>query len=268
MTRFTDTFQKVINENRAAKIPFLMLGDPTLELSLSIIEAVIASGVDALELGIPFSDPIADGPTIQQSANRARSQGVTPDDCFNLITLIRQRHPTIPIGLLVYANLVFHKGISHFYQKAKAAGIDAILIPDVPAEEALPFATQAKRHHIQPILLATPACRLKDLRKLAQLCKGFTYVVTRPGVTGTELKSEFANARMIVENLKSVNAPPAVFGFGIKNAQDIQNAYSHGACGAIIGSALIHELSLLSFDTIRAGTEVTQLTKNLFGIEC
>ncbi len=268
MSRFTQVFQQVASESRAANIPFLMLGDPTIELSLSIIESVIAAGIDALELGIPFSDPIADGPTIQQAASRARSQGVTPDDCFNLIALIRQRHPSLPIGLLVYANLVYHKGLSHFYQMAQATGVDAVLVPDVPAEEALPFTIQAKRHQIHPILLATPACRLLDLRTVAQLSEGFTYVVTRSGVTGTEFKSEFAQAKQIVEKLKKVNAPPAVFGFGIKNTQDIQSAYQHGASGAIIGSALIHELSLLSFDTIYAGTEVKQLTKKLFGIEC
>jgi tryptophan synthase alpha chain len=268
MSKFIQLFSQVIQQERPAYIPFLMLGDPSIELSLKVIDAVIAGGADALELGIPFSDPVADGPTIQQAANRARQQGVTPLDCFKMIQDIRQRYPAIPIGLLVYANLVYHQGIAHFYQQASAAGVDAVLIPDVPTEEAFPFVTEAKNHGIHPILLATPTCLLQDLQNLADLSEGFTYVVTRPGVTGTERESEFTNAKKMVEQLQVVNAPSPVFGFGIKNAHDVHQAYLHGAKGVIIGSGLIHAISKMSPKIIHEGTEITLLTKKLFCLQC
>ena len=144
MSRFAQVFKHTALQNRCAYIPFLMLGYPNIELCLTTIEELIKGGADALELGIPFSDPIADGPTIQYAANVARKQGVTPLDCFHIIKIIRQKYPSLPIGLLVYANLVFHQGILEFYSKAYQAGVDAVLIPDVPTEEAMPFVIAAK----------------------------------------------------------------------------------------------------------------------------
>lgn len=264
MSRFNRIFKQAALQKRCAYIPFLMLGYPNIELCISIIEEVLKGGADALELGIPFSDPIADGPTIQQAAKIAREQGVTPLDCFQIIHHIRQRHPTLPLGLLVYANLVFHEGLIDFYTKAYQAGIDAVLIPDVPTQEAIPFAQAAKSSHIQPILLATPACRQQDIQQLASLCEGFTYVVTRKGVTGTERQSEFDEAKKIVSMLKSVNAPPAVFGFGLKNSHDIEMAYQQGASGAIIGSALIDAITQLSAKTIQDGSTISTMLRKLF----
>lgn len=264
MSRFKNLFTKLNTQNRIAKIPFLMLGDPTIECSLKIIDSVIESKADALELGIPFSDPIADGPIIQQAANRARANGVTPSDCMLMIKQIRQKYPTLPIGLLVYANLAFHHGLDNFYQAAYNAGVDAVLIPDVPTREATPFCIKAKEYNIEPVLLATLACQDKDLEKVAQLSEGFVYVVTRTGVTGVHKHCEFEQAGSIVKKLKLLNAPPAVFGFGIQNANDIGLAYEHGASGAIIGSALIQALSQVS-DHPFDHTVVKSISENLFG---
>ena len=264
MSRFNDLFAMVKIQQRVAKIPFLMLGDPTMERSLDTINAVIKSGADALELGIPFSDPIADGPIVAQASNRARNQGVMPLDCLAMIAQIRQHHPTLPIGLLVYANIVNHLGINRFYALAYKAGVDAVLIPDVPTIEAPPFCQAAKQNHIQPVLIATMNCNDEDLKRVAKLSEGFSYVVTRKGVTGTDKKCEFGDTQVITQKLKDFHAPPAVFGFGIKNAQDVQSAYEHGAVGVIIGSALIESLHALShhpfnFDTVKS------LTEKLFG---
>lgn len=264
MSRFTKLFQTVAEQKRPAYIPFLMLGDPTLALSLASIEAVIAGGADAIELGIPFSDPVADGPTVRQAASRALAAGVNTHDCFALIQTIRTRYPKIPIGLLVYANLVFHGGIDIFYQRASSAGVDAVLIPDVPLVESAPFVRCAKIYNIQPIFLATPTCNEQDLTSLAMQGEGYTYVVTRAGVTGTERNSELHNAQEMVQRLKAVNAPPAIFGFGIKNATEVANAYEKGAAGVIIGSALIQEISKMSPEMIEDGKEISALTKRIF----
>lgn len=264
MSRFAKLFQHVAKEKRPAYIPFLMLGDPNLTLSFAIIEAVITGGADALELGIPFSDPVADGPTVRQAANRALASGVNTDDCFMLIQKIRTHYPDIPIGLLVYANLVFHDGVDTFYKKASNVGVDAVLIPDVPTAESFPFTLAAKANGIHPIFLATPTCQQQDLIALAAQSEGYTYVVTRAGVTGTERQSEFDKAQEMVQRLNAVNAPPAVFGFGIKNAKEVSRAYEKGASGVIIGSALIQAISHMPHEMIENKKEISAMTKQLF----
>lgn len=263
MSRFTSLFPKVKRQQRPAYIPFLMLGFPTPELSLHIIDAVILGGADALELGFPFSDPVADGPIIAQCAKSALKNGVTPKHCFEIISKVRQQHPTVAISLLVYANLVLHDGIDSFYRKAMESEVDAVLVPDLPAQEALPFFTQAKRFSIDPILLATPACLDADFLLLSQLSQGYTYVVTRTGVTGFA-SSDFNCTQKMVSRLKSFNAPPPVFGFGIRRHQDVKEAYANGAEGVIIGSALIHELTSMTAKSLRDGKQVISLTRKLF----
>lgn len=264
MSKFSTTFQQTAKQNRPAYIPFLMLGYPSLPLSLSVIDAVIAGGADALELGFPFSDPIADGPTVRQAASHALKQGVTTNDCFTLIDIIRKHYPEIPIGILVYANLVFRYGIDSFYAKAAEVGIDAVLVPDVPTIEAMPFIHAAKAHGIHPVLIASPTCQQQDLVTLSTHSEGYTYVVTRSGVTGTERQSELDSVEKTVSRLKTLNAPLPVFGFGIQNAQDVSQAFYKGAAGVIIGSALIQQISKMSFEIIKTRKAISQLTKKLF----
>lgn len=264
MSRFNTLFQKMAAQKRPACIPFLMLGDPTLELSFAAINAVIKGGADAIELGIPFSDPIADGPIVQHAGVRALENGATLQKCLAIVKQIRVQHPNLPIGLLVYANLVFHEGLSFFYQQAAFAGVDAVLLPDVPSQEALPFSTAAKEHNIQPVLIATPTCVTQDFVTLSELSEGFTYVVTRAGVTGLDEKAQFAGLKNSVQALETIGAPPVVFGFGIKDAQDVVQAYAHGAKGVIIGSALIQEISKMTAAEIKNGTLLNSLVQQLF----
>lgn len=136
MERYETLFAQLKNRQEGAFVPFVTLGDPGPEQSLKIIDALIEGGADALELGIPFSDPLADGPTIQGAALRAFAAGVTPTQCFEMLAAIRQKHPTIPIGLLMYANLVFSPGIDAFYAQCARVGVDSVLVADVPVEES------------------------------------------------------------------------------------------------------------------------------------
>lgn len=139
MERYETLFAQLKARREGAFVPFVTLGDPNPEQSLKIIDTLIEAGADALELGIPFSDPLADGPTIQDATLRAFAAGVTPAQCFEMLTAIRQKHPTIPIGLLMYANLVFSPGIDEFYAACERAGVDSVLVADVPVEESAPF---------------------------------------------------------------------------------------------------------------------------------
>ncbi len=240
--RYAVLFRRLADRGEGAFIPFLMLGDPTPELSRRLIEAAIAGGADALELGIPFSDPIADGPTLQTAAQRALAAGVTPDTCFALLRDVRDAHPELPLGLLVYANLVVGGGLDAFYERAALAGVDSVLVADVPSFEVQPFAARARHHGIAPVLIAPPNADEERLAIVAQLSKGYTYVATRAGVTGRRDRLEL-NGAGIPGRLRELRAAPPVLGFGISRAEHVRAAMQAGGAGAISGSALVEHVA-------------------------
>lgn len=188
MERYDNAFAELKSRQEGAFVPFVTLGDPGPEQSLKIIDALIEAGADALELGIPFSDPLADGPTIQNATLRAFAAGVTPTQCFEMLAAIRQKHPTIPIGLLMYANLVFNRGIDEFYAECARVGVDSVLVADVPVEESAPFRQAAMRHNVAPIFICPPNADDELLRQIASYGRGYTYLLSRAGVTGAENK--------------------------------------------------------------------------------
>lgn len=236
MNRYADMFSGLKN-TAGAFIPFAVLGNPTPEASLRIIEALVEGGADALELGIPFSDPVADGPAIQGAARRALQAHTTPTLCFELIGTLRAQFPKLPIGLLVYANVVVAGGIRNFYARAQKAGVDSVLVADVPLFESAPFVEAAHAAQIAPVFIATPNADENQLTKIAATTEGYTYVVTRFGVTGTRDRLTLARTDMLAE-LEKRGAPPAVLGFGISNPAHIRAAMNAGAKGAISGSAI------------------------------
>ncbi|MDC9580472.1 tryptophan synthase subunit alpha [Xenorhabdus sp. PR6a] len=238
MERYEHLFKKLQNQHQGAFVPFVTLGDPHPELSLDIIDSLIAGGADALELGIPFSDPLADGPTIQNANLRALSSKVTPTLCFDLLANIRARHPDTPIGLLVYANLVFHNGIDEFYRRCQEAGIDSVLIADVPLSESSPFRSAAIKHDIAPIFICPPNADDDLLREIASFGRGYTYLLSRAGVTGSENRAK-QPLNHIVNKLKEYHAAPALQGFGISEPEQVMTALNSGAAGAISGSAIV-----------------------------
>ncbi|PHM60303.1 tryptophan synthase subunit alpha [Xenorhabdus ishibashii] len=238
MGRYEQLFKKLQNQNQGAFVPFVTLGDPDPELSLEIIDTLIAGGADALELGIPFSDPLADGPTIQNANLRALSSKVTTTLCFDLLAKIRAKYPDTPIGLLVYANLVFHNGINEFYYRCKSAGVDSVLVADVPLSESLPFRSVATKHDIAPIFICPPNADGDLLREIASFGRGYTYLLSRAGVTGSENRAQ-QPLNHIVNKLKEYHAAPALQGFGISEPEQVIIALNGGAAGAISGSAIV-----------------------------
>jgi len=236
--RYSNTFAKLKAKNQGAFVPFVTLCDPNYQDSLNIVRCLIESGADALELGLPFSDPIADGPVIQKASIRALSNGATAQKCFDLIKTIRKDFNEIPIGLLVYSNLVVSNGKDNFYQQAAEAGVDSVLIADVPILESDPFLKSASKYDIQPIFIATPNATEKTIKQVAQLGQGYTYLLSRAGVTGTDVKAEMP-VDNIISTLSKYNAPPSLLGFGISNTEQIKQALKMGADGAISGSAVV-----------------------------
>lgn len=239
MDRYSAMFQRLDEVNQGAFVPFVMVGDPDIETSEKIICQLIESGADALELGIPYSDPIADGPTIQAASIRALNNHVTPEDCFGLLSRVREKYPDVPIGLLLYSNLVMARGISEFYARAKAAGVDSILVADVPLREASPFISAATAVDIAQILIAPPNATEETLKEIGKHSAGYTYLLGRAGVTGVETAADIP-ADTLISQLSAFECAPPLLGFGISSPAQVQTAIKAGAAGAISGSATVN----------------------------
>ena len=239
MDKYAAMFTRLAEENAGAFVPFVMIGDPDIDTSERIITQLIESGADALELGIPYSDPIADGPTIQAASIRALDNHVTPGQCFALLARIREKYPHIPIGLLLYSNLVLAKGIENFYQMAKASGVDSILIADVPLREATPFLSIAEATDICQILIAPPNATEETLAQIGQYSRGYTYLLGRAGVTGAETAADIP-ASALLARLSHYQCAPPLLGFGISTPDQVKQAIDAGAAGAISGSATVN----------------------------
>ncbi len=249
MTRYATMFDRLEREQAGAFVPFCVLGDPTVESSIAIVETLAEAGADALELGIAFSDPVADGPTIQAADLRALGAGARPADAWRIVAAVRRAWPTLPIGLLVYANLVEARGREDFYQKAAAAGVDSVLIADVPTVEAEPYLAAAERHGIDPVLIATPNANAEALAAIARMSRGYTYVVSRVGVTG-EADEAGGGHEQLLEQLAELGAPPALLGFGISSPEHVRAALKAGARGAICGSAIVQLIERFATDSV------------------
>lgn len=216
---------------------FLMLGDPDLATSARLLDALVEGGADMIEVGIPYSDPVADGPVIQAAAKRALAKEVTVKDCFGLIEAFRKRHPDVPVGILTYANLVLSPGRQTFFRLAAEAGADSLLVADLPAREAAPWAAEMVEAGLDPVLIAAANTPKETLAEIARLGRGYTYCVTRVGITGVHAAGTFD--RRLLEDLKAVGAPPPVFGFGISTPEHVEAAMAAGAAGVISGSAIV-----------------------------
>jgi tryptophan synthase alpha chain len=238
MNRYDVMFDGLHAAGEGAFGAFVMLGDPDLETSARILDALVEGGADMLEVGIPFSDPVADGPVIQAAAVRALERGVTPADCFALLKDFRGRHSDIPVGLLTYANIVVARGREAFYAAAADAGVDSVLVADVPVFEAAPFLAASRAAGVAPVLIAAPNTPEPTLRRLAEEGDGYTYCVARAGVTGADEEVRFAHSQML-GTLRAFGSPPAVFGFGISRPGHVAAALEAGAAGVISGSAIV-----------------------------
>lgn len=240
--RYERTFARLKERGEGAFVPFLVLGDPDPGTSRLLLRALVEGGADALELGIPFSDPIADGPTIQGAVVRAMAAGMRPQAAFGLIRQVRAEHPDIPIGLLVYANLVVHRGMETFYWEAAAAGVDSVLVADVPVCEAQPFVDACRSAGLDAVLIAPPNASDATLADVARMATGYTYVLSRAGVTGADAQVKLP-PRALLERLQGLGAPPPLLGFGVSRPEHVRAALASGAAGAISGSAVVERVT-------------------------
>ncbi len=242
MSRYEKLFAKLKAQNEGAFVPFAVLGHPNLDDSFEILDTYIQNGADALEVGIPFSDPGADGPVIMTADRRSLQNGANTPKCFELIRKIREKHPDTPIGMLIYINLVYRPGIENFFKMAAEAGVDSVLIPDVPVEmfetDGLPWKKAAEENNIDLVFIAPPNASDDQIKKIAKYSKGYIYLVSRTGVTGANQQAGHPVTH-VVNLLKDITEVPAMLGFGISQPEHVKDAISHGVAGAITGSALV-----------------------------
>ena len=234
MTTYKETFASL---NRAALIPFFVIGDPDFETGLSVVKTAVDAGADVLELGIPFSDPIADGPTIQKADIRSLSAGMTVRKALEFIKQVTD-YKSIPIGLLVYYNLVYQYGTEKFLKDFKAAGGSSVLVADLSIDDADEIAIPAKDAGLETVFMVTPVTPDERAKRIAEKTTGFIYTVSLLGVTGAR-ESLSDMVRPLVTRLKSLTDVPVCVGFGISSPRHAKDIVAAGADGVIIGSRIV-----------------------------
>jgi tryptophan synthase alpha chain len=237
MSRLADTFSRLKAKGRAALVSYVVAGDPNPELGQEILNALPGAGVDVIELGIPFTDPMADGPTIQAADIRALAAGMTVAKTLDMVRTFRQKNTTTPIVLMGYYNPVYIYGGARFAKDAAAAGVDGLLLVDLPPEEDGEIKGDLKAAGIDLIRLITPTSTGDRLKKLVQDTSGFLYYVSIAGVTGTA-SIEMNSVAAKLKEIKAVSDLPVAVGFGIRTIEDAK-AVASVAEGVVIGSAFV-----------------------------
>ncbi|MCF7885053.1 MAG: tryptophan synthase subunit alpha [Candidatus Marinimicrobia bacterium] len=240
MITYRERYKALKTKNEGALIPFTVLGDPDFKTSFEVIKTIIDNGADILELGMPFSDPIADGSTIQTADTRALENGIDIFKCMKLLKEIR-KYSDIPIGLLMYSNLIMNYGLEEFYQKMDAMQINSVLVADMPLEESDEFVEIAHEHRVDTVFLVTPLTTKERLQEILGGCTGFVYLVARLGVTGARQDLQSSTLELIKRVRPQTDLPLNV-GFGISEPEHVREVIKAGADGAIVGSALIRKI--------------------------
>lgn len=238
---YSQMFNGLKKENEGAFIPFVVAGDPDFETSLDIVRTFVDSGADALEIGFAFSDPVADGPTVQSADIRALNSGITTERAFEFIRKIREFTP-IPIGILVYYNLIYNMGVDEFYKKAKESGVNGILSADLPPEEAGDAVAAARKYDVDQIFMVAQTTSNERLEAISKMSSGFLYVVAVMGVTGTRSDLKLSTVELVERVKKHSNLPIAV-GFGISKTEHVKEVLNAGSNGAIVASALLNKIT-------------------------
>ena len=238
MSRISKKFQSLKSENKTCLISYVTAGDPSLTDSLHIMKTLVDSGTDIIELGVPFSDPMADGPTIQRACERALSQNTSCIDIFELVRDFRKENNETPIVLMGYLNPIERMGYELFAKLASQSGVDAILVVDLPHEEAKDVITVFKKYNLESIFLIAPNTKINRIKEISKYASGFLYYVSLKGVTGAATLDVVKTIEQLNSIRESIDLPLAV-GFGIKDAKTAK-ILSSAADAIVIGSAIVN----------------------------
>ncbi len=241
MSRIAACFAQLKQQQRKALVPYLVAGDTVVDDTIELMHQLVKHGADVLELGVPFSDPMAEGPTIQLAHERALVNNVSLSDVFAMVAKFRQTDDKTPVVLMGYCNPVEAMGYQNFAEKAKAAGIDGVLTVDMPPEEAEAFNAELKKVEIDNIYLIAPTTTEQRIEKVVQLASGYLYYVSLKGVTGSaSLDVQSVAEKMAI--IQSKTQLPVCVGFGIKDPESAQQI-AQLADGAVVGSALVAKMA-------------------------
>lgn len=258
---YSEMFDQVEKKGEGAFIPFIVAGDPDFETSLEIVKEYVNNGADALEIGFPFSDPVADGPSVQTADLRSLGSGMNTDKSFEFIRRIRE-FTSIPIGLLVYYNLVYKMGIENFYKKAKETAVNGILAADLPPEEAEEAVKYAQKYSIDQIFMAAQTTSNERIEEIIKMCSGFLYIVAVMGVTGA--RSDIKKSTVdLIKRVKNLTDLPLAVGFGISKPEHVRDVIKSGANGAIVASAMIDIITRNINDMEKAKSEIGRFSSEL-----
>jgi len=239
MREIASTFSRLRARNEGALIAYVTAGDPDPACTPRIVEALVEGEADIIELGIPFSDPIADGPTIQAATLRALKAGTTPKKVLQIVEEVRDGSD-VPTVILTYYNPIFRMGLKNFFESAEASGVNGVIVPDLPVEEAYDYKKIAEAYGIDTIFLAAPSTLTERLRKILEYASGFLYLVSIFGVTGARDRVQDLTIRLIKETLKITRGRiPLAVGFGISKPEHVKTIIQNGADAAIIGSRFV-----------------------------
>jgi tryptophan synthase alpha chain len=240
MGRITDAFDRLKRGGRTGLVTYITAGDPTVARTQDILFALERAGADVIELGVPFSDPLADGPVIQRATERALAGGTTLDDVIGLVERVRARL-TVPIVLFTYANPILRMGLREFGQRASAAGVDGVLILDLPVEEADEWRSLFESHGLDTIFLLSPTTTDDRIRQAARLGRGFLYGISRLGVTGARA-AVATGAIDLAERVRRETSMPVALGFGVSHPDHVREI-GRAADAAVVGSALVQVIA-------------------------
>lgn len=261
--RISKQFQKLKAQNKGGFIPFIVAGDPDLEATKKLILEIAKRGADVIELGIPFSDPVADGVTIQASAERALRIKFGVEDVLNIVKDVRNNGCETPVILFSYFNPILQFGLQRFAETAVECGVDGILITDLIPEEAGEFYKILREKDLSLIMLAAPTSSDERLKKICEKASGFIYAVSRAGVTGA--RNELSNeAENLVERLRKFTDLPIAVGFGISNADQVAETQKY-ADAAVVGSAIVSEIMKFAPDTEKVPVDFVDKIGNFVG---
>jgi len=243
MSRIRRTFAELKRSGRSGFIPFITVGDPDLATSELLLVELAAAGADIIELGVPFSDPVADGEVIQRASERALRNGVTLRDALTCVAHAKQ-HIEVPVVLFSYFNPLLQFGEERLASEAKNAGIDAVLVTDLIPEEAQSWTEALYQHELDPIFLVAPTTSDERLARIAQQARGFIYAVSRAGVTGA--RDEMTrDAETLVQRVRTVSDLPVAVGFGVSTPEQVREVWRF-ADAAVVGSAIVREIEKLA----------------------
>ena len=241
MSPISSVFSRLHEEG--ALVAYVMGGDPDLSISASVIDAVVRGGADIVEVGIPFSDPIADGKSIQAADVRSLAAGTTPAQVLELIKEAKRKNPRVPMVAMTYYNILFSNGLDKFLEAAKAHGVDGLIIPDLPFDELHEYAPLAKRHGLDAVLLAAPTSTPARLRAIVEHTSGFLYLVSLTGVTGARSDVQESTIGLIKSVKRYAKNVPLGVGFGISTPEHVRNILAAGADAVVVGSSIVDKVA-------------------------